>query len=119
MDIPQTGEASDYLRGVRSRDDNVEVDDWLCGETRNYGAPDVLDPQHKVAQRRLHSRSEHGEAIRPRRVILADDVRFLSHIFEAVASIWFNGSYHTTTNQTMSEATHGRRYTGAARGAAG
>src|SRR5437762_7332229 len=72
VDIPQTGEASDYPRRVRSRDDNVEVDDWLCGETRNCGAPDVLDPQHKVAQRRLHSRSEHREAIWPRRVILAD-----------------------------------------------
>ena len=72
VNVPQTREAPDCLGHVGWRDDNIEVDGWLGSQTRDGGAPDVLNPKDDVAQRCLHSRSEGGEATWPGRVILAD-----------------------------------------------
>src|SRR5216110_2036166 len=62
VDIPQTGEASDYLRRVRSRDDNVEVDDWLCGFAARPGT--AVLPMCSIRSTRVSVRwRPHGVAL--------------------------------------------------------
>ena len=60
---------------LRRAHDDIDVDHWLRGETRNRGAADVLDRDSDLAGRAPHRLGDLPEEHRPLHVVVTDDDR--------------------------------------------
>ena len=74
MSISQNGKACDRRRHVgRRRDDDRDVDDWLCGKPWHRGAADVFDGPRDVGDSGPDRQPKLFERLRPARIVFDDD----------------------------------------------